>query len=146
MLLASEDSIKMASDDNTNDNQTEEKKRSVTVAEVAEVTEYVETRESIRGVSKEEIEEEMREVKPREGRLVIIGPPKLTRFERARIVGARALQLSLGAPPLVVVRSDINDSIKLAEYELEQKALPISVRRVLPDGKYQNIPIIWLLD
>ncbi|RMF29216.1 MAG: DNA-directed RNA polymerase subunit K [Candidatus Nitrosothermus koennekii] len=88
----------------------------------------------------------MREVKPREGRLVIIGPPKLTRFERARIVGARALQLSLGAPPLVVVRSDINDSIKLAEYELEQKALPISVRRVLPDGKYQNIPIIWLLD
>jgi DNA-directed RNA polymerase I, II, and III subunit RPABC2 len=146
MLLASEDSIKMASDDNTNDNQIEEKKRSVTVAEVAEVTEYVETRESIRGVSKEEIEEEMREVKPREGRLVIIGPPKLTRFERARIVGARALQLSLGAPPLVVVRSDINDSIKLAEYELEQKALPISVRRVLPDGKYQNIPIIWLLD
>lgn len=136
----------MASDDNTNDNQIEEKKRSVTVAEVAEVTEYVETKESIRGVSKEEIEEEMREVKPREGRLVIIGPPKLTRFERARIVGARALQLSLGAPPLVVVRSDINDSIKLAEYELEQKALPISVRRVLPDGKYQNIPIIWLLD
>ncbi|GIU72801.1 MAG: hypothetical protein KatS3mg003_2280 [Candidatus Nitrosocaldaceae archaeon] len=146
MLLASEDSIKMASDDNTNDNQIEEKKRSVTVAEVAEVTEYVEVKESIRGVSKEEIEEEMREVKPREGRLVIIGPPKLTRFERARIVGARALQLSLGAPPLVVVRSDINDSIKLAEYELEQKALPISVRRVLPDGKYQNIPIIWLLD
>lgn len=144
--MASEDSIKMASDDNTNDNQIEEKKRSVTVAEVAEVTEYVEVKESIRGVSKEEIEEEMREVKPREGRLVIIGPPKLTRFERARIVGARALQLSLGAPPLVVVRSDINDSIKLAEYELEQKALPISVRRVLPDGKYQNIPIIWLLD
>ncbi len=139
----------MELDDNTNGNaqeSSEEKKRSVTVAEVAEVTEYIETKESIRGVSKEEIEEEMREIKPREGRLVIIGPPKLTRFEKARIVGARALQLSLGAPPLVVVTSDINDSISLAEFELEHKALPISVRRVLPDGKYQNIPIIWLLD
>jgi DNA-directed RNA polymerase I, II, and III subunit RPABC2 len=146
MLLVSEDSIKMKLDDNTNGNAQPSEEKSVTVAEVAEVTEYVETKESIRGVSKEEIEEEMREIKPREGKLVIIGPPKLTRFEKARIVGARALQLSLGAPPLVVVTNDINDSIRLAEFELEHKALPISVRRILPDGKYQNIPIMWLLD
>lgn len=138
----------MESNNNTNDNvqRLSEEKRSVSVAEVAEVTDYVETKESISGVSKEEIEEEMREIKPRKDKQVIIGPPKLTRFEKARIVGARALQLSLGAPPLVVVRSDINDSISLAEFELMHKALPISVRRVLPDGKYQNIPILWLLD
>jgi DNA-directed RNA polymerase subunit K len=33
----------------------------------------------------------------------LIGPPKLTRFERARIVGARALQISLGAPILASI-------------------------------------------
>ena len=139
--MVSEDNGKMELDEASKD-----KKKSVTIAEVAEVTEYVERREITREVSKEEIEEEMREVKPREDRLVMIGPSKLTRFERARIVGARALQLSLGAPPLVIIPDDIKDSISLAEYELNNKALPITVRRVLPNGKYQNIPITWLLD
>ena len=140
--MVSEDNGKMELNDETSKN----KEKSVTIAEIAEVTEYVERRETTREVSKEEIEEEMREVKPREGKLVIIGPSKLTRFEKARIVGARALQLSLGAPPLVVIPEDIKDSISLAEYELNNKALPITVRRVLPNGKYQNIPITWLLD
>ncbi len=76
---------------------------------------------------------------------IIIGPKRITRFEKARIVGARALQLSLGASPLVQVPKDSNDPISIAEYELKQKALPISIRRILPDGHYQDIPIIWLL-
>jgi len=76
---------------------------------------------------------------------VNIGPPKLTRFEKARIIGARALQLALGAPPFVPVPANIKDPISLAVAELESKALPISIRRTLPDGKYQDIPIDWLL-
>jgi len=75
-----------------------------------------------------------------------IGPPFLTRFERARIIGNRALQLSLGAPPLVVVPEGKYISyIELAEIELERRVLPISVRRSLPSGRYQDIPLIWLL-
>ncbi len=135
MEIDSDDNIKVGSKDS----------KSVTIAEVTEVVEYSEIKDSAR-VSKEDIEEVMREVKPKADKKIMIGPPKLTRFEKARIVGARALQLSLGAPPLVVVPSDIKDSIRLAEYELEKRALPISIRRVLPDGKYQNIPITWLLD
>jgi DNA-directed RNA polymerase subunit K/omega len=80
-----------------------------------------------------------------EGHEVQIGPPKLTRFERARIIGARALQLALGAPPFVPLSADIRDPIGLAIRELEAKALPISIRRTLPDGRHQDIPLDWLL-
>jgi len=74
-----------------------------------------------------------------------IGPDHLTRFERARILGARALQLSYGAPPLVPLPPDVTDPINIARLELESKALPISVRRTLPTGEYQNIPVAELL-
>lgn len=77
--------------------------------------------------------------------VVTIGPPKLTRFERARIVGARSLQLALGAPPFIPVTSEVKDPISLAITELESRALPISIRRALPDGRYEDIPIDWLL-
>ena len=78
-----------------------------------------------------------------QGRKVLIGLPWLTRFERARITGARALQLSLGAPPLIAA-AGASTSIGLAMGEVAQKALPISIRRVLPNGVYQDIPIDWM--
>ncbi|MEM3684173.1 MAG: DNA-directed RNA polymerase subunit K [Conexivisphaerales archaeon] len=74
-----------------------------------------------------------------------IGPDHLTRFERARILGARALQLSYGAPPLVPLPPGLTDPISIAKLELESKALPISIRRTLPTGEYQNIPVADLL-
>jgi len=76
---------------------------------------------------------------------VVIGPPKLTRFERARIVGARALQLALGAPPFIPIPPDASDPITLAMRELEAGVLPISLRRTLPNGNYQDIPLASLL-
>ncbi|MGC8969688.1 MAG: DNA-directed RNA polymerase subunit K [Conexivisphaera sp.] len=77
---------------------------------------------------------------------VRIGPPHLTRFERARILGARALQLSLGAPPLMpVAGAGIRNTLELARMELESGALPISIRRSLPNGAYQDIPVRVLL-
>ncbi|MEK6966731.1 MAG: DNA-directed RNA polymerase subunit K [Thermoproteota archaeon] len=72
---------------------------------------------------------------------VQIGPPTLTRFEKARIMGARALQLSLGAPPFIPIPKNARTSLDIAMEELEQKAIPITVRRVLPNGDYQNIPV-----
>ncbi len=79
-----------------------------------------------------------------DGNQVLIGPPRLTRFERARITGARSLQLSLGAPSLIAWTNEIRDTISLATAELDARILPISIRRVLPNGLYQDIPIDWM--
>jgi len=72
---------------------------------------------------------------------VITGPPTLTRFESARIMGARALQLSLGAPPFIPIPKDAATSLDIAIKELEGRLIPITIRRALPNGDYQNIAI-----
>jgi DNA-directed RNA polymerase subunit K/omega len=75
----------------------------------------------------------------------LIGPPKITRFEKARIVGARALQISMGAPVLIDVSEGFSSPIDIALREFESGILPITIRRTLPDGTYQDIPLKWLL-
>lgn len=79
-------------------------------------------------------------------RKISIGPPKLTRFERARIVGARALQIAMGAPILVEPSSELRNPIDIALEELKSGILPITIRRTLPDGAYQDVPLRWLLE
>lgn len=76
---------------------------------------------------------------------ITIGPPNLTRFERARVVGARALQVSMGAPILLDITDPTLSPIDIALMELGEGVLPISIRRSLPDGTSQNIPLKWLL-
>ena len=71
--------------------------------------------------------------------LVNVGPPKTTRFEKARIVGARALQISMGAPILVDAEENTTP-IDIAVTELNAKILPITIRRPLPDSTFQDIP------
>ena len=73
---------------------------------------------------------------------VLMGPPTLTRFEKARIMGARALQLSLGAPPFIDIPVNAVTSLDISMKELEERVIPITIRRVLPNGDYQNIPLI----
>jgi len=70
-----------------------------------------------------------------------IGPPKLTRFERARIVGARSLQIAMGAPAFIPMEGPYKGPIETAMLELEADALPLSIRRSLPNGITQDIPI-----
>ena len=84
-------------------------------------------------------------VSSREPDTIEIGPPKLTRFEKARVVGARALQVSMGAPILLDSTDPSMSPIDIALLELEEGALPISIRRSLPDGTSQNIPLKWLI-
>jgi DNA-directed RNA polymerase I, II, and III subunit RPABC2 len=74
----------------------------------------------------------------------MIGPPKLTRFEKARIVGARSLQIAMGAPILVETPETRVSPIDIALQELDIGILPITIRRTLPDGTYQDIPLKWL--
>lgn len=72
---------------------------------------------------------------------IMIGPPVLTRFEKARIMGARALQLSLGAPTFIPIPKGARTSLDIAMEELERRVIPIIIRRTLPNGDHQNIPI-----
>jgi len=124
--------------------QEKEKKSKKTKIEILETEE-----ESKSGRPKDEVvvypemDFEAREITPQNSQ-VLIGPPTLTRFERARIIGSRSLQLSLGAPILVDSSKKFNDTISIAVAELDLKVLPISIRRILPNGLYQDIPIDWL--
>jgi len=58
-----------------------------------------------------------------------LGQEEFTRFERARILGARALQISLGAPILIDVPPALVDPVEIAELEFAAHRIPITVRR-----------------
>lgn len=65
---------------------------------------------------------------------------KLTRFEITRLVGARALQLALGAPALIkVIRDD--SVISVAEKELHKGVLPLTVLRKYPNGDMARLVV-----
>lgn len=68
----------------------------------------------------------------------------LTKYEVTRIIGGRALQLSLGAFPLVEPRPS-DTSFDIAKRELESGVLPIIIRRRYPDGTYVDIPLRKIL-
>ncbi|PIO02826.1 DNA-directed RNA polymerase subunit K [Candidatus Micrarchaeota archaeon CG_4_10_14_0_2_um_filter_55_9] len=54
---------------------------------------------------------------------------ELTKYETARIVGARALQLAMGAPPLIELPEGTVDPVKLAKLEFEKKVIPLQVAK-----------------
>jgi DNA-directed RNA polymerase I, II, and III subunit RPABC2 len=58
-------------------------------------------------------------------------------------VGARALQISMGAPILVDAAENTSPS-DIALSEIDAEILPITIRRTLPDGTFQDIPLKWL--
>ncbi len=49
----------------------------------------------------------------------------------------------MGAPPLIETSG--KTPLEIAEQELKEGILPITIRRRLPDGRYQDIPLKWLL-
>ncbi|KAL4987059.1 RNA polymerase, subunit omega/K/RPB6 [Aspergillus falconensis] len=63
--------------------------------------------------------------------------PYMTKYERARVLGTRALQISLNAPVLVDLEGE-TDPLQIAMKELAQKKIPLIVRRYLPDGTYED--------
>ncbi|MFX1260829.1 MAG: DNA-directed RNA polymerase subunit K [Promethearchaeota archaeon] len=75
-----------------------------------------------------------------------IGPKWLTKFEKARIIGARALQISMGAPIIISIKTAPSELFALAEAELRARVLPMTVRRTLPTGEHFDIPLTRLLE
>lgn len=66
--------------------------------------------------------------------------PVFTKYERARILGARALQIAMNAPLLVKIsKGDLEkinfDALKIAGIELDSNVLPISIKKPLPKKK-----------
>jgi len=62
----------------------------------------------------------------------------ITKFEKTKILGQRATEISMGAPPLVDI-GDIYDPVKIAEKEYDEKKIPYIINRVLPNGNVQHI-------
>jgi DNA-directed RNA polymerase subunit K/omega len=67
----------------------------------------------------------------------MIDPKIFTKYERARIIGARALQISMGAPLLMNMKEEDLEKIRynpisIAKNEFEKGILPITIKRPLP--------------
>ena len=75
--------------------------------------------------------------KPAEGAMRI-SSRFMSKYEKARILGTRALQLSMNAPPMVDVPAGETDPLKIAMLELHAGKIPLIVRRHLPDGSFED--------
>ena len=65
----------------------------------------------------------------------------MTKYERARVLGTRALQISMNAPVMVDIGNE-TDPLKIAMKELRERKIPMIIRRYLPDNSYED----WSLD
>ncbi|XP_051159397.1 DNA-directed RNA polymerases I, II, and III subunit RPABC2 [Leptopilina boulardi] len=65
----------------------------------------------------------------------------MTKYERARVLGTRALQIAMCAPVMVELEGE-TDPLQIAMKELKQRKIPIIIRRFLPDNSYED----WGID
>jgi len=65
----------------------------------------------------------------------------MTKYERARVLGTRALQIAMCAPLMVELDGEI-DPLTIAMKELKARKIPFIIRRYLPDGSFED----WGLD
>jgi len=68
---------------------------------------------------------------------VRVTTPYMTKYERARVLGTRALQISMNAPVLVPVEGE-TDPLEIALKELAAKKIPLVIRRYLPDNSFED--------
>ncbi|KAL9252375.1 DNA-directed RNA polymerases II, IV and V subunit 6A-like protein [Drosera capensis] len=62
----------------------------------------------------------------------------MTKYERARILGTRALQISMNAPVMVELEGE-TDPLEIAMKELRERKIPFNIRRYLPDGRGYHV-------
>ncbi|CAD8171448.1 unnamed protein product [Paramecium pentaurelia] len=66
-----------------------------------------------------------------------ITPPFITKYELARVIGTRALQISKNSPIYVDPKDSI-DPITIAEQEFNENKIPFIIRRYLPNGNFED--------
>ena len=71
--------------------------------------------------------------------------PFLSIFEKTKILGMRTNQLAQGARPFITVPEYITDVKEIAKLELEQRRLPIIIKRHMPDGTYEKFRLIDMM-
>ena len=71
--------------------------------------------------------------------------PFLSIFEKTRILGMRTNQLAQGARPFIEVPDYVTDVQEIAQLELEQRRLPIIIKRYMPDGTYEKFRLSDLI-
>ncbi|UYV65054.1 hypothetical protein LAZ67_3002990 [Cordylochernes scorpioides] len=74
---------------------------------------------------------------PRFHTLPPLTPLRHHSYERARVLGTRALQIAMGAPVMVELENE-TDPLQIAMMELKACKIPIIIRRYLPDGSYED--------
>jgi len=67
-----------------------------------------------------------------------------SKYEIARILGARALQIAMNAPLLIKIeKEDLErikfDALKIAEIEFSSDILPISIKKPMPQKKEEKL-------
>lgn len=133
--------------DEDNDNIVKSKKSKIK-AKVKKITSETEDDIKTNDLDDEECEYDYNEIydEKKEEPSVLVNPedritlPKLTKYERVRLIGTRAKQISLGAKVMVKNTNGLS-SIEIAKLELSYKMIPMKIKRVLPDNKIE----IWKL-
>ena len=64
----------------------------------------------------------------------------MTKFEKIRILGARATQISEGAPSTIDTNG-LTNAMEIAKKELKEHKLPLMIQRRYPNGKVIEIPV-----
>ncbi len=111
----------------------DEIKAEITEEDEAEAATEEATKEITRGLAREVL-------CPNPVRITL---PKLTKYERARVIGERAIDLENGKPPLIPLEGE-TDALKIAYMELMARKIPSIIRRPLPDGSCEDWRVIDL--
>lgn len=69
----------------------------------------------------------------------------LTRFEKAHVIGVRAKQIAYGAPAMIDTEGE-TDPLKISEKEYEANVIPLTIRRHLPDGTFEDCDVRDLIN
>ena len=66
-----------------------------------------------------------------------ITTPFLTKYEKTRLLGTRALMISMNGETTIDPKGE-TDPLKIANMELEQRKIPLIIRRYLPSGDFED--------
>lgn len=70
---------------------------------------------------------------------------RLTKYERTLLIGTRAEHIAAGEEPTIPIPPKITDPIEIAKYELENRAIPLIIRRPLPSHNDKSYYEDWMI-
>ena len=138
-----DDSIEDVNDDVNDDDEKEDSIEDEDLYEASEKLDDIKSENSIYDDNDTDIFEQIdpeielkRNMKVPDNERITI--PKLTKYEKVRLLGTRAKQISDGSK-VFIKSKNVKNAMDLAELELENKVIPLKIKRPLPNGKYE----IW---